>query len=104
MYKVIEARLGSSEKLQEYLNEQSLIEGRNLKNITYTGDGWYTIIFWDNNSKERKQYMLDYAKANLCKECLTCAAFGYFCRGSKEKCESWEYDEHAFCRIDHVYE
>ena len=48
--------------------------------------------------------MLDYAKANLCKECLTCAAFGYFCRGSKEKCESWEYDEHAFRRIDHVYE
>ena len=49
-------------------------------------------------------FVLDYAKANLCKECLTCAAFGYFCRGSKEKCESWEYDEHAFCRIDHVYE
>ena len=104
MYKVVEIRLGSPSELQEYLNEQHLIEGRNLKNITYIGGGWYTIIFWDSNSKEQKQYIFDYAKANLCKDCLTCAAFGYFCRGSKEKCESWEYDEHAFRRIDHVYE
>ena len=52
MYKVVEIRLGSPSELQEYLNEQHLIEGRNLKNITYIGGGWYTIIFWDSNSKE----------------------------------------------------
>ena len=41
-------------------------------------------------------------KKNLCKDCLTCADFGYYCRGNKERCNAWKYDEKAHYRIDKV--
>lgn len=51
---------------------------------------------------KKRQIYLEYAKENLCKDCLTCADFGYYCRGNKERCNAWKYDEKAHYRIDKV--
>lgn len=103
MYKVEEVYFETVKELEEYLNKQNLIEYRRLKNIISNRAGHYKIIFYDGkDEKERKEYILNYAKENLCKDCLTCGAFGYFCLGTKQKCESWEYDPNAHYRTDKV--
>lgn len=103
MYKIEEVYFETVKELEEYLNKQDIIEHKSLQHIISNRAGWYKIVFYvGRDEKERKKYMLNYAKENLCKDCLTCGAFGYICTGSKQKCESWEHDPNAYHRIDRV--
>jgi len=99
MYKV-EEFYGKPEELEEYLNKKSEIEHLSISKIMSPLRNCYVIVFYDKIKK--KQLLLDYAKENLCKGCLTCANFAYFCRGGKESCDSWEEDVNAYERLDRV--
>lgn len=101
MYKV-EEFYGKPEKLEDYLNKKSEIEHLSISKMMSPVRNSYVIVFYDNDEIRKKQLLLDYAKENLCKECLTCASFGYFCRGGKESCDSWEEDINAYQRLDRV--
>lgn len=101
MYKV-EKFDGDFEKLEEFLNQKCAIEHKTILQIISYCHGTYYIIFIDNGEAKRKQLLIEYANCNLCKDCLTCSSFGYFCRGEKAKCAAWEFDENAYKRIDRV--
>lgn len=101
MYKV-EEFFGKPEELEEYLNKKCVIEHLSISQIASPVRNSYSIIFYDRDESKKKQILLDYAKENLCKKCLTCANFAYFCRGSKESCDSWEEDVNAYQRLDQV--
>lgn len=101
MYKV-EEFYGKPEELEDYLNKKSVIEHLSISKMMSPVRNSYIIVFYDNDEIKKKQLLLDYAKENLCKECLTCASFGYFCRGDKESCASWEKDVNAYQRLDQV--
>lgn len=101
MYKV-EEFYGKTKELEEYLNEKCEIEHLSISKMMSPVRNSYVIVFYDNDEIKKKQLLLDYAKENLCKGCLTCASFGYFCRGGKESCDSWEEDVNAYERLDRV--
>lgn len=101
MYKV-EEFYGKPEELEDYLNKKSEIEHLSISKMMSPVRNSYVIVFYDNDEIRKKQLLLDYAKENLCKGCLTCASFGYFCRGGKESCDSWEEDIYAYQRLDQV--
>lgn len=101
MYKV-EEFFGKPEELEEYLNKKCVIEHLSISQIVSPVRNSYTIIFYDGDEFKKKQILLDYARDNLCKKCLTCASFGYFCGGGKEGCDSWEEDVNAYQRLDRV--
>ena len=101
MYKV-EEFYGKPKELEEYLNKKCEIEHLSISKMVSPVRNSYVIVFYDFDEIKKKQLLLDYAKENLCKECLTCASFGYFCRGGKESCDSWEKDINAFERLDKV--
>lgn len=101
MYKV-EEFYGKPEELEEYLNKKCVVEHLTISQMVSPVRNSYSIIFYDRDESKKKQILLDYAKENLCKKCLTCANFAYFCRGSKESCDSWEEDVNAYQRLDRV--
>lgn len=113
MYK-IEEFVGTAAELEKFLNEMQVIKHFNLSHIvsrqakTFAGPECsvdrtvYTLVFYGNDEEKKRQIYLEYAKENLCKDCLTCADFGYYCRGNKERCNAWKYDEKAHYRIDKV--
>ncbi len=101
MYKV-EEFFGKPEELEEYLNKKCVVEHLTISQMVSPVRNSYSIIFYDRDESKKKQILLDYAKENLCKKCLTCANFAYFCRGSKESCDSWEEDVNAYQRLDRV--
>lgn len=101
MYKV-EEFFGKPEELEEYLNKKCVVEHLTISQMVSPVRNSYSIIFYDQDEPKKKQILLDYAKENLCKKCLTCANFAYFCRGSKESCDSWEEDVNAYQRLDQV--
>lgn len=101
MYKV-EEFFGKPEELEEYLNKKCVVEHLTISQIVSPVRNSYSIIFYDRDESKKKQILLDYAKENLCKKCLTCANFAYFCRGGKESCDSWEEDINAYQRLDQV--
>lgn len=101
MYKV-ERFEGTPEELEVYLNKKCVTEGLYISYITNTTICDYVIVFYDHNRAKEQQILLNYVKENLCKKCLNCANLGYFCRGSKEGCDSWEEDVNAYQRLDRV--
>lgn len=101
MYKV-EKFSGLSDELEEYLNKKQEIEHLSISQIMSPEKNKYVIVFYDNDEIKKKQLLLDYAKENLCKGCLTCANFAYFCREGRESCDSWEEDVNAYERLDRV--
>lgn len=101
MYKV-EEFYGKPKELEEYLNKKCEIEHMSISQIMSPVRDSYIIVFYDYDETKKKQLLLDYAKENLCKKCLTCAVFGYLCRGSKEGCDGWEEDINAYQRLDVV--
>lgn len=101
MYKVEEFR-GKPEELEDYLNKKCEIEHMSISKMMSPARNSYVIVFYHNDEIKKKQLLLDYAKENLCKKCLTCASFGYFCGGGKEGCDSWEEDVNAYQRLDRV--
>lgn len=101
MYKV-EKFKGNPEELEDFLNRKCVVEHKTPFQIFSYEEGIYCIIFHDSDETKKKQILLEYANSNLCKECLTCSSFGYFCRGEKVACGEWELDENAYKRIDRV--
>lgn len=100
MYKV-EEFFGKPKELEEYLNKKCVIEHLSVSQVVSPVRNSYTIIFYDNYDEiEKDQLLQDYAKENLCEKCLTCASFGYFCRGTKNGCNEWEEDINAYKRLD----
>ena len=108
MYK-IEEFVGTAAELEKFLNEMQVINYliQYLDKLKLLQDLDAQLIepfipqYFMGMTKKRQIY-LEYAKENLCKDCLTCADFGYYCRGNKERCNAWKYDEKAHYRIDKV--
>lgn len=83
MYK-IEEFVGTAAELEKFLNEMQVIKHFNLSHIvsrpakTFVGPGCsvdrtvYTLVFSGNDEEKKRQIYLEYAKENLCKDCLTC--------------------------------
>lgn len=80
MYK-IEEFVGTAAELEKFLNEMQVIKHFNLSHIvsrqakTFAGPGCsrtvYTLVFYGNDEEKKRQIYLEYAKENLCKDCLT---------------------------------
>lgn len=77
MYK-IEEFVGTAAELEKFLNEMQVIKHFNLSHIvakTFVGPGCsrtvYTLVFSGNDEEKKRQIYLEYAKENLCKDCLT---------------------------------
>lgn len=82
MYK-IEEFVGTAAELEKFLNEMRVIKHFNLSHIvsrqakTFAGPGRsvdrtvYTLVFYGNDEEKKRQIYLEYAKENLCKDCLT---------------------------------
>lgn len=80
MYK-IEEFVGTAAELEKFLNEMQVIKHFNLSHIvsrqakTFAGCSVdrtvYTLVFYGNDEEKKRQIYLEYAKENLCKDCLT---------------------------------
>ena len=101
MYKVLEY-YGNRQEFETWLNNLVITQHMTLSHVVCSDENHWIVVMWDPDIAKQKQMLVDYAKANLSIDCLTCRSFGYYCRGCKSKCEAWEYDEHAYKRIDHV--
>lgn len=101
MYKVLKY-YGNSQEFEKWLNQEILVKHLTLSQVTSPKENYWIVIVWDPDVTKQKQILLDYAKTHLCKDCLTCTEFGYYCRGDNKKCNVWEYDENAYKRLDHV--
>lgn len=83
MYKV-EEFYGKPKELEEYLNKKCEIEHMSISQMMSPVRNSYVIVFYDYDEIKKKQLLLDYAKENLCKKCLTCASFDIYAEEVKK--------------------